>query len=1171
MTQPGGDAGSAFAAFFKGLTDGHHPHAWQAELAAPTDCGNRLVRIPTGFGKTLGVLAAWLWRRVRQQDVRWPRRLVWCLPMRVLVEQTESEVRAVLTRPGVLWDEQSTHEGRVGVHLLMGGAGAGEWHLHPEADAVLIGTQDMLLSRAMNRGYACGRARWPMEFGLLNHDALWVMDEVQLMDVGLATSGQLQVFRDADHRAERMMRPCSTWWMSATLQRRWLEQSPDTTELVQGLKEATHRIPSAGRVGHLWEDVQKPVQVVALKAPKDLAAHVAGRHAALGPRASGPTLVILNTVERAVALWRALQRDTTLSGVDIRLVHSRFRSHERREWRDEFLNRAACAPGTNRIIVSTQVVEAGVDISAALLVTELAPWSSLVQRFGRCARWGGRSDVVIADFGHEDDRQAAPYTLDELAAARDACKLFQDVAPGHLERFEEEHEELLPRLYPYAPTHLLLRHELDELFDTTADLSGADVDVSRFIRSGDERDVQVFWEEVDEEAPPPDDLKPSRSELCAVPFLKARDWLCERKSRHLAPGARAWVWDWLNRNWRNAERRDIYPGQTLLVDAATGGYRRDLGWDPAAKDSVISVSAGDSTRHDSRDCWHRDADGWRPHRRRVRVSALGDRADDAEDDESLSMVERWQTIASHGLQVGQLAKSIAEQVAPEQARLLHLAGRWHDVGKAHPAFQCSIQADERPPREDIAKAPDIAWPCSARNMYRISSTDQRRGFRHELASTLGLFAVLQRHDPNHAALTGPWRQLFDAMEEEPARAVPGSVEPTPIEQEVLDLNADEFDLLAYLVCAHHGKVRMAWHASPADQKADDRQLRIRGVRKGDVLPPLQLAAVDGSFRRLPATALDLAPSGAGLHPRTGRSWTERVLNLLERFGPFTLAWLETALRAGDQRASKLATRDTLLQEQEENDVGHPLDGGHRTLAQSASGGTSTPAPAGDSPPRLQLDGDGGRAGGRSLDSRTTRTPHSATRYIETSVGILSYQALAPLLAKRVADTELVISDRTFAILPVHDLLLELHRRVCADLTPDMAGRWRLRDVCVGEHQAPPYWQVPMLMRDYAADLEARLASLEGLGDRSGERLIDDLVFAEGRLLHVHPFEDFNGRVSRLFLIELLYRLNLPVIDPATSSTEETTHYFAALQAYDRHDPLPLAGIWRRRFAQEIPQ
>jgi len=48
----------------------------------------------------------------------------------------------------------------------------------------------MLLSRALNRGYGIGRARWPLEFGLLSHDTLWVMDEVQLMDV-LSTGLQI--------------------------------------------------------------------------------------------------------------------------------------------------------------------------------------------------------------------------------------------------------------------------------------------------------------------------------------------------------------------------------------------------------------------------------------------------------------------------------------------------------------------------------------------------------------------------------------------------------------------------------------------------------------------------------------------------------------------------------------------------------------------------------------------------------------------------------------------------------------------------------------------------------------------------------------------------------------------------------------------------------------------
>jgi hypothetical protein len=76
-----------------GLPATAKPHPWQLDLACSSEFDNRLIRIPTGMGKTHGVLAAWLWNRVYRRDPAWPRRLVWCLPMRVLVEQVAGEIR----------------------------------------------------------------------------------------------------------------------------------------------------------------------------------------------------------------------------------------------------------------------------------------------------------------------------------------------------------------------------------------------------------------------------------------------------------------------------------------------------------------------------------------------------------------------------------------------------------------------------------------------------------------------------------------------------------------------------------------------------------------------------------------------------------------------------------------------------------------------------------------------------------------------------------------------------------------------------------------------------------------------------------------------------------------------------------------------------------------------
>ena len=66
------------------------PYPYQEKLA--TESWPELLDIPTGLGKTAAVVLAWVHKRMRS-DATTPRRLVYCLPMRVLVEQTESNIR----------------------------------------------------------------------------------------------------------------------------------------------------------------------------------------------------------------------------------------------------------------------------------------------------------------------------------------------------------------------------------------------------------------------------------------------------------------------------------------------------------------------------------------------------------------------------------------------------------------------------------------------------------------------------------------------------------------------------------------------------------------------------------------------------------------------------------------------------------------------------------------------------------------------------------------------------------------------------------------------------------------------------------------------------------------------------------------------------------------------
>jgi CRISPR-associated endonuclease/helicase Cas3 len=873
----------SFADFFQAATGAHNkPYGYQCRLAcgdqadpakpdtltSGTDCASRLISIPTGLGKTAAVVLAWLWNRVALGKEDWPRRLVYCLPMRTLVEQTRDEVAHWLD---ALLNESPGNSdlewlAKYSPVILMGGEendpARREWDIHPEKPAILIGTQDMLLSRALNRGYGMARARWPMHFGLLNNDALWVLDETQLMDVGLATSAQLQAFRNDGQ--QRIFHPAYTWWMSATLQPDWL-QTPETASYLPALKDTILETAATDRFGRLWEGVNKTLQLENALEEKQLAGFAIEKS-----NDAQTTLIIVNTVKRAVAVYDALFKNKQVQASrDIHLVHSRFRPCDRTKWRDSFLRKDAPI-NKPLILVATQVVEAGVDISADVLITDLAPWTSLVQRFGRAARYGGQAHVYVIDI--EEEKKAAPYDYAELEAARTELKDLPDVSIQTLENFEKSLAPERKRvLYPYAPAFLLLRRELEELFDTSADLTGADLDVSRFIRSGEDNDCQIAWIPLGKDETPFADYQPSREELCAIPIGDARKFTKDKKGM-------VWKWDYLDKSWIQANERALYPGMTLLANAEAGGYDPKRGLDLSIKKSVPCLFS------------------------QVPVSSAT-AADGAEDDESLSEVNDWQTIAEHGQQAAAILQVM--NLAPKPlVPLLDAAARWHDLGKAHPAFVSIINPDASGhPGGDIAKAPRGAWLKPPR--YQVSDTDLRPGFRHELASILALFDILKQCAPHHQALLGPWASYLTDGQTAPSQQ---ASEVTPIQNHLVQLSADEFNLLLYLIAAHHGKVRFSMQASPADQKHPVAKtgdtMPIRGVVEGDTIPAIQLTMPGGDSAPIPETRLTLEPAKIGLSEQTGASWLDRCATLLEQYGPFTLAWLETLMRAADAQASR---------------------------------------------------------------------------------------------------------------------------------------------------------------------------------------------------------------------------------------------------------------------------
>ena len=793
-----------FAEFFR-LATGFDPYPYQSRLA--TDGLPDVLRVDTGCGKTEAAGLAWLWRRRHAVPEETPRWLVYTLPMRTLVDQTFERFIEWRQRLDLATDD-------LGVHRVMGGVSWSdyEWRVHPERDAVFVGTVDMLLSRALNRGFADGRWNWPISFGAFNSGCQWVFDETQLMDTAVSTGRQLQAFRDRFGTVQ----PTHTMWMSATVDLDALKtvDAPEVGRLAE-ISEV-----DAGALSPRYDASRSLRSLGDVRSSADVAQHTLDNH-----RPGTLTLVVVNTVARAQEAYVKLQRSKP--DAELVLVHSRFRQPDREAVMGRVLAELA-APG--RIVVSTQAAEAGLDISAATLITDLAPWSSLVQRAGRCNRAGTIADAHMLWMR---PASAAPYDDEDLQAAETALTRLPDVVTPRMLSSVAVQTKVLPR-----PT--LRRRDLVELFDTLPDLSGSYVDVGRFIRDSDDRDVMVLWREVENGELVPD-TGPSAAELCRVPIGQLRRFL---RTQRKNPGFHAFkAVPRESKRWTRLSAGDLRPNLTVALDIKVGGYIPEMGWYPKFKEDAPAVDGSSDS------------------------PALPDQHDQCvgDDPNSTGHPVPWLTLKEHLEDTEAAAHDMVDafgplDLTPAMVQAARLAAKYHDLGKVHDVFQDAIRktqadGDDDPPGSEVM----LAKGGSRRGPLRYS----RQYFRHGLVSAL--------------MLLGPERALLE-----------GVAEP---------------DLVVYLVAAHHGRVRLGTRRLEDERcpaEAADCEIAL-GVVDGDQVPAdVEIPGGVTSGGRVSLAQVGLGSGDGPVPSYTARMLTLRDRHDL---GPFRLAWLEMLVRSADWRAS----------------------------------------------------------------------------------------------------------------------------------------------------------------------------------------------------------------------------------------------------------------------------
>ena len=710
----------AFDEFFRTAT-GHVPHGYQARIAR--DGLPAVVKAPTGTGKT-GVILAWLWRRLSEEhrDAT-PRRLVYALPQRSLVDQVAGEARTWLANLGLT--------GHVALHVVMGGRGEtqGEWREDMHLPAIIVGTVDSLVSKALNRGYGIGRAIFPIDFALVTNGAHWIIDEIQLCPESTTTLRQLGGFAATWGTAEPFGLTC----MSAMV-------PPGLLETVDNsVIDTAVRIHPGERVGELKVRLEAARTVKRLDAgPGDyteIAAAVRGRH-----RAGTLTLVVLNTVDAARQVYRQLRGGP----YQCTLLHSRFRGLERVP-----LMAAVAGHPENRILVATQVVEAGVDLDAAVLITEAAPWPSLVQRAGRCNRAGLLN--ADAELLWLPPAKAQPYEqLDIDATCAQLAALEGRAVTG---------EDLLACDIRVTQTRVAVvrRGDFAGLFDTAPDLSGNDVDIAAYVRDAEDLDAEVAWATWtpgDGGAPEPEIKAPPAEYRCRVSLGDVARLATKDRS--------VWRFDQLAGKWTKVTAQPQSrprPGEVLLVSAADGGYDPETGFDLRAPGPVPD-SAQLRTPAELADI-----------AAAAELAEVVAGAEDAYAADTASLAARkWQSLDEHSQQVRDQAAALlsvlAPAVPPDAGQSAVIAGYLHDAGKAHEIWQdalCALAAEEE--QDEITAG--RPWAKSGGNGGALRFAGGV-AFRHELASLL--------------LIDGPLHDLLAAA-------------PDP-------------DLARYLVLAHHGKLRV---------------------------------------------------------------------------------------------------------------------------------------------------------------------------------------------------------------------------------------------------------------------------------------------------------------------------------------------------------------------------
>jgi len=475
------------------------------QLAKYPNAGLYTLTLPTGLGKTLTSASLALELRKTQ-----PRQLIVVLPFLSIVDQTAKVYIDVLDDPDTETMMQS-HSLSEHDYLNLE-EGDASFFLDTWQSDIVITTFDQVLL-----AFFSSRSRHQMRFHHLT-DAMMIFDEVQALPSHLWDITQQALSSLTDKFGSVIIA------MSAT-----------QPGFINGARELVPNVSEVFKAFGRYSLVFKHQQDILLT---DFVEIVRGRHEAIHQER---VLITLNTRRSARYVYDELERTWDDSECPIYFLSADVTPKDRLEVISELKNNypKPC------LVVSTQVVEAGVDMDMDLVMRDFAPLDSIIQVAGRCNRNNKkpRRDVEVYSLTNPKGKRYSEFVYQSGGSPDISLQETRKVLEGRDAANEEDVLELADQYFA------AIRHHKDLGQKHTQDWAyfKDHLDVSRLLRGDQDRQYQFVVAERDE----PAEGEPGLQEALKQALATEDRWAKRRALRRLAPRmAQITVSVWEQKNFR---------------------------------------------------------------------------------------------------------------------------------------------------------------------------------------------------------------------------------------------------------------------------------------------------------------------------------------------------------------------------------------------------------------------------------------------------------------------------------------------------------------------------------------------------------------------------------------------------------------------------------------------